>query len=103
MINTTPKSKTAVDRFSGAMSPHTIPVIHNIHFMASCEAPSSVCIRDSMRAVPITTPTLANSEGCMEKPAIFIHRAASLTSAPLNSTHTSMAIDTGTNTSGTAL
>ena len=32
--NTTPKSSTAVERFSGAMSPQEIPVIHNIHFMA---------------------------------------------------------------------
>ena len=73
----------AVERFSGAISRQTIPVIIRMYLNAFGLAPSSSCFFDRIKETAMTTANLANSEGWNCKPINDIQRAAPLTRSPV--------------------
>ena len=75
---TTPKSKAAVERFSGAISRQTTPVIIMIRLKAFGLAPSSSCPLERIKAVTMITAIFATSEGWNWIPMKVIQRAAPL-------------------------
>ena len=81
--NTTPNSNMAVERFSGAINRHTIPVRIIIYLNAFGLAPSSSCFLERMKETAIITAILASSEGWNCNPMNDIQRAAPFTRSPV--------------------
>ena len=89
----TPKSSTAVERFSSPMSSVAGTTSHSTYFMAVGSAPlsSSRCMALSICAAVSTIVPLAISEGWKVNPGNCITRLAPLMLSPHSSTHSSVA------------
>ena len=82
MSTITPNSITAVEKFSGSISPHIVTVNMSTYFMARLSAPFSVCMDESMYAVVMTREPLAISDGWSGTPNTLSQRTAPFTSTP---------------------
>ena len=104
IINTTtPKSRQAVERFSGRMRAHVMPATHMMSLKALRSAPFSRCIRDNIRATVMTTAPLASSEGWNWMPKNSHQRAAPLVLLPEKRVIIRNNNETGSKRMGTAL
>ena len=80
---TVPKSRAAVDQFSGAISAHPTKVMPMMYLKALGLAPSSVCFLLRMKAVTMMMAILANSEGWKSMPKRLSQREAPFTAVPM--------------------
>ena len=93
ITKTTPKSSTAVERFSSPMSATAGTTSQRMYFMAlgSVPLPSSRCMALRICAVASIMVPLASSDGWKVKPGNWMTRLAPLMLSPKSSTQSRVA------------
>ena len=78
----TDAKRNAVEKFSGKISRQNTPAVQEIIVNVFFYTPFGCCLLARMKAVNITIPNLANSDGWRDIPKKEIHRLASFTTCP---------------------